>query len=119
MYDLLNETEEMLSGLVKNVCGTYETVLHRDGQVFNINWKGPWRRIQMIPTLEEMTGEKFPPADQLHTDESLVELQRICDKMNVKCEIKTASKLIDAMVGDLIEPTIKDAPAFIIGHPQM
>lgn len=72
----------------------------------------------MIPTLEEKTGEKFPPPDQLHTDESSAFLERVLEKMNIQCEIKTAAKMIDALVGDLIEPEIS-SPAFIIGHPQV
>ena len=118
MYDLLEMTEEMLNGLVKDVIGSYETVLHRDDKVYEINWSRPWKRIQMIPTLEKETGEKFPPADQLHTDEAAAFLERVLEKMEIKCEVKTAAKMIDALVGELIEPHIC-SPAFIVGHPQV
>jgi lysyl-tRNA synthetase class 2 len=119
MYDLLDVTEEMLSGLVKSVTGSYNTTLHRDGKEYNINWERPWKRYQMIPTLEEITGEKFPPPDQLHTEESTVFLQKLIKKMNVPCAIITPTKMIDALVGELIEPLIHDAPGFIVGHPQV
>ncbi|KAJ4383296.1 hypothetical protein N0V86_001341 [Didymella sp. IMI 355093] len=36
----------------------------------------------MIPALEEATGEKFPPADTLHTDEANEFLQKVLKKMN-------------------------------------
>lgn len=119
MYDLLDVTEEMLSGLVKSVTGSYTTILHRDGKEYNINWERPWKRYPMIPCLEEATGEKFPPADQLHTEESSIFLQNLCKKMKVPCAILTPTKMIDALVGELIEPMIDTAPGFIIGHPQV
>jgi len=119
MYDLLDVTEELLSGLVKEVTGSYTTVLQREGKTYTVNWERPWKRIPMIKTLEEKTGEKFPPATELHTEESLVFLHRVLKKMNVPCHTPTASKMIDALVGELIEPTIDSAPAFIVGHPQV
>jgi len=116
---LLDVTEELLSGLVKEVTGSYTTVLQREGKTYTVNWERPWKRIPMIKTLEEKTGEKFPPATELHTEESLVFLHRVLKKMNVPCHTPTASKMIDALVGELIEPTIDSAPAFIVGHPQV
>ena len=119
MYDLLDVTEELLSGLVKDITGSYTTVLHRDSKAYNINWERPWKRIPMIPTLEEATGEKFPPPTELDTEESLTFLRRVLEKMKIPCHTPTASKMIDALVGELIEPTIDSAPAFIVGHPQV
>ena len=55
----------------------------------------------MIPALEAAAGEKFPPADQLHTAESNKFLRRICEKLNVQCsEPKTNARLIDKLVGE-------------------
>ena len=119
MHDLLDVTEELLSGLVKEITGSYKTVLHRDGKTYNINWERPWKRIPMIPTLEQAIGEKFPPPTQFHTEESINFLHRVLKKMNIQCHTPTASKMIDALVGELIEPHIDTAPAFIIGHPQV
>lgn len=59
MYDLLDVTEELLSGLVKEVTGSYTTVLQREGKTYTVNWERPWKRIPMIKTLEEKTGESF------------------------------------------------------------
>jgi lysyl-tRNA synthetase class 2 len=119
MYDLLDLTEELLSGLVKDITGSYETVLDRDGKTYKVNWQPPWERIPLIPTLEKETGEEFPPADQLHTDEAFTFLERLLKKLKIRCETRTAPKMIDALVGELIEPRIASAPAFIVGHPQM
>ena len=67
----MDMTEDLVSGLVKSVKGSYKTTYHTvDGQEYNVNWEKPWRRVEMIPALEEACGEKFPPANTLHTDEA-------------------------------------------------
>ncbi|KAJ5495803.1 Lysine--tRNA ligase cla4 [Penicillium diatomitis] len=84
--DVMDLTEELVSGLVKHVTGGYETKFTtQSGEEYNINWKAPWRRIEMIPGLEEATGETFPPADQLHTAETGEFLKGVLKKMNVEC----------------------------------
>lgn len=61
-------TEELVGGIVKYITGGYKTKFQtQSGEVYEVNWEGPWKRYDMIPTLEEATGEKFPPADQLHS----------------------------------------------------
>ncbi|KAJ5136582.1 hypothetical protein N7448_005136 [Penicillium atrosanguineum] len=105
MYDLMDLTEDLVSNLVKHVTGGYETTFHtQTGEAHTINWKGPWRRVEMIPALEEATGEKFPPGTELHTDETNEFLKKILKKMN--------------LVGEFIENTCQN-PTFIMGHPQM
>jgi lysyl-tRNA synthetase class 2 len=119
--DLMDLTEDLITGLVQKIKGGLKTTLHREdnGTKYDIDWSRPWRRVPMIPTLEEMTGEKFPPADQLHTDETGKFLERVLAKMNLECsEPRTNSRMIDKLVGDLIEPTCIN-PTFIVGHPQV
>src|SRR5687767_5475661 len=71
VYDLMDMTEELVAGLVHHIHGSYKTKFHTaKGEEIEINWEAPWRRIEMIPTLEELVGEKFPPGDQLHTAET-------------------------------------------------
>ncbi|KAJ6135072.1 hypothetical protein N7512_000232 [Penicillium capsulatum] len=120
MYDLMDLTEELVSGLVKHVTGGYETTFHtQSGETYNINWKAPWRRVEMIPALEEACGEKFPPGDQLHTQETNEFLKRMLKKMNVECSPpQTNARMLDKLVGDFIEDTCIN-PTFITGHPQM
>jgi lysyl-tRNA synthetase class 2 len=120
MYDLMDLTEELVSGLVKHITGGYETKFTtQSGEVYNINWKGPWRRIEMMPALEEACGEKFPPGDQLHTPETNVFLKRMLKKMNVECSApQTNARMLDKLVGEFLEETCIN-PTFISGHPQM
>ncbi|KAJ5090002.1 lysyl-tRNA synthetase [Penicillium argentinense] len=120
MFDVMNLTEELVSGLVKHITGGYETTFHtQTGETYNVNWKAPWRRVEMIPALEEATGEKFPSGDQLHTKETNEFLQRVCKKMNVECTPPlTNARLLDTLVGEFIEETCIN-PTFITGHPEM
>ncbi|KOS43336.1 hypothetical protein ACN38_g5758 [Penicillium nordicum] len=120
VYDLMDLTEDLVSGLVKHVTGGYETVFHtQSGETYNVNWKAPWRRVEMMPALEEACGEKFPSGDQLHTQETNEFLKRILKKMNVDCSApQTNARMLDKLVGDFIENTCIN-PTFITGHPQM
>ncbi|KAE8135807.1 hypothetical protein BDV38DRAFT_122119 [Aspergillus pseudotamarii] len=120
VYDVMNLTEELVSGLVKHVTGGYETVFHtQSGEEYNVNWKAPWRRVEMIPALEEATGEKFPPGDQLHTAEAGEFLKKVLKKTGVECSPPlTNARMLDKLVGEFIEETCVN-PTFITGHPQM
>ncbi|KAF2000500.1 lysyl-tRNA synthetase [Amniculicola lignicola CBS 123094] len=120
MYDVMDMTEELVSGLVKSVKGSYVTEYHtQSGEKYEVNWEKPWRRVEMIPALEEATGEKFPPANQLHTDETNQFLQKVLKKVNVECTPPlTNSRMIDKLVGEFIEETCI-SPTFIMGHPEI
>lgn len=120
LQDVMGMTEDLVSGMVKAVTGGYETTFHtQHGETYNVNWAKPWKRIQMMPALEEATGEKFPPGDQLHTQETNDFLRRVCKKMNVECTPPlTNARMIDKLVGEFIEDKCVN-PTFIEGHPQM
>ncbi|KIM69591.1 hypothetical protein SCLCIDRAFT_1208047 [Scleroderma citrinum Foug A] len=123
MYDLMDITENMLEGMVKYLnMGSTVVKFHpegKDGKAYVMDFKTPWPRYDMITTLEEKTGVKFPPADTLHTDEANKFLRDLCQKHNVECsEPRTCSRLLDKLVGEFIEP-LCISPAFIVGHPQV
>ncbi|KAB8234884.1 hypothetical protein ETB97_006381 [Aspergillus alliaceus] len=120
VYDVMNLTEELVSGLVKHVTGGYETTFHtQSGEEYHVNWKAPWRRVEMIPALEEATGEKFPSGDQLHTAEAGEFLKKVLAKTGVECSPPlTNARMLDKLVGEFIEETCVN-PTFITGHPQM
>ncbi len=120
VYEAMNMTEELISGLVKYIRGTTTTKFHtQDGEVYEVNWAAPWKRVEMIPALEKATGEKFPPADKLHDAESNAFFKTLLKKMNVKCsEPLTNARMLDKLVGEFIEEKCI-SPTFIIEHPQM
>lgn len=103
--DLIGMTEDLVSGLVKHIHGSYKTTFHNiKGEEITINWEAPWPKIDMIPALEEACDEKFPPADELHTEATGEFLKRILKKTNVECNPPlTNARMIDALVGEFLE----------------
>lgn len=120
VYDVMNRTEDLVEGLVKHICGSLETTFHtQTGEEYKVNWAKPWKRVEMIPALEEACGEKFPPGDQMHTQETNEFLQRMLKKTGVECTPPmTNARMLDKLVGDFIEEKCIN-PTFITGHPQM
>ena len=125
MYDLMDITESMVSGLVKAVTGSYKITYHPDGKdtpggrEYQIDFSTPWKRFDMIQELEKQLGVQFPPADQLETEETRQWLSDLAAKHNVECgEPRTANRLIDKLVGEFIESQCIN-PSFIVGHPQL
>ncbi|CCF49573.1 putative lysyl-tRNA synthetase, cytosolic [Ustilago hordei] len=125
MYDLMDITESMISGLVKAVTGSYKIKYHPDGKdvqggrEYEIDFSTPWKRFDMIKELEKQMNVTFPPADQLHTEETRQWLSDLAAKHNVDCsEPRTCSRLIDKMTGEFIETQCIN-PSFIVGHPQV
>lgn len=105
VYDLMKMTEELVSGLVKHIHGTYVTTYHNSkGEELTINWEAPWRKIDMIPGLEEATGEKFPTGDVLHTPETGEFLKKVLKKTGVECNAPlTNARMLDALCGEYLE----------------
>lgn len=120
VYDLMTMTEELVSGLVKKITGgTTTKFITQHGEEYEVNWAAPWRRVEMIPALEEATGEKFPPSEELHTTETNEFLKRVLKKMKVECSPPlTNARMLDKLVGEYIEETCIN-PTFITEHPQM
>ena len=120
VYDVMKRTEDLVSGLVESIHGTTKTTFHtQTGEVYNVDWSAPWKRIEMIPALEAATGEKFPPGDQLHTSETNAFFKALLKKCNVECSPpQTNARMLDKLVGEFIEETCIN-PTFITGHPQM
>ncbi|EPS97172.1 hypothetical protein FOMPIDRAFT_1025114 [Fomitopsis schrenkii] len=124
MYDIMDLTESLVEGMVKYLTGGETTLqFHPEGKdsdkVYNLDFKRPWKRYDMIETLEEKLGVKFPPGETLHTEEANKFLRDLCAKHNVDCsEPRTNARLLDKLVGEFIEP-LCISPAFIVGHPQV
>ncbi|KAF4564882.1 lysyl-tRNA synthetase [Pleurotus pulmonarius] len=127
MEDLMEITEAMIEGLVKTITGgSTKIAYHPDGdkgkegaRVLELEFKRPWKRYDMIGTLEEKLGVTFPPGQELHTETTNAWLRELCTKHNVDCsEPRTNARMLDKLVGEFIEPLCV-SPAFIVGHPQV
>jgi lysyl-tRNA synthetase class 2 len=118
MYDIMDLTEALVEGLVKHLTGGRITLqFHPDGREkereYELEFKRPWKRHDMIETLEEKLGVEFLPSSELQTDETKVFLRDLCKKHNVDCsEPRTNARLLDKLVGEFIEP-LCISPAFI------
>jgi len=119
-FDLMKLTEDMISGMVKKICGSTKIKYSpSEGVEWELDFATPWRRVEMIPYLEQQTNSNFPPGDQLHTQETNVFLKDICRRFQVDCTPpQTNARLLDKLVGHFIEDECIN-PTFIVGHPQM
>jgi lysyl-tRNA synthetase class 2 len=117
-------TEELVAGLVKHLTGGYKTKFtNQHGETYDVNWEAPWRRIEMLPELERICEEKFPPYDEMHTDATNEFLKKVLKKMNVECPPPlTNARMLDRLVGEFIEeqcinPTFVSLPTqYLILH---
>lgn len=120
VYDIMDMTEDLVARLVEKITGGLTTsYTTQAGEVYQVNWQKPWKRIEMIPALEEACGEKFPAGDTLHSQETNDFFKRILKKMKVECSPPlTNARMLDKLVGEFIEEKCIN-PTFITGHPQM
>lgn len=85
MYDIMDLTESLVEGMVKYLTGGTKLVYQPEGKdsekKYELEFKRPWKRYDMIETLEEKLGVKFPPGETLHTDEANKFLRDLCQKV--------------------------------------
>ncbi|XP_030567997.1 lysine--tRNA ligase isoform X1 [Drosophila novamexicana] len=121
-YDLIEITEQMISGMVKAIHGSYKIKYHPDGPdgvEQELDFTPPFKRVSMIKTLEEKLQVKFPSADTFNSPETNAFLSQLCIKHQVECPApRTTARLLDKLVGDFIEETCIN-PTFICEHPQI
>jgi len=129
MYDLMDLTESMVEGMVKYLTGGKTTVEYypegkeaEEGKTpkkWTLDFQRPWKRYDMIGTLEEKLNVQFPSGETLHTEEANKFLRELCEQHGVTCnEPRTNARLLDKLVGEYIEP-LCISPSFIVGHPKV
>lgn len=121
VYDLMDMTELLFSEMVKEITGGYKLTYHPDGpegKELTLDFSRPWKRVHMIEELEKVYNVKFPPGDQLHTEETGKFLKQILIDNKLDCPPPlTNARMLDKLVGELEDASIN--PTFIFGHPQM
>jgi lysyl-tRNA synthetase class 2 len=121
VYDLMDMTELLFSEMVKEITGDYKVTYHPDGpegEALTLDFTRPWKRVNMIEELEKEFNVKFPPGDQLHTEETGKFLKQILIDNKLDCAPPlTNARMLDKLVGNLEDAAIN--PTFIFGHPQM
>ncbi|KAL8470734.1 hypothetical protein ACS0TY_033338 [Phlomoides rotata] len=139
--DVMQLTEDMLSGMVKELTGGYIIKYHANGldkDPIEIDFTPPFRyvilclfdngmqdvtfffifrRIDMIDELEKMANLNIPK--DLSSDEANKYLADACLKFDIKCPPpQTTTRLLDKLVGHFLEETCTN-PAFIMNHPEI
>lgn len=111
-------TEDMISGLVRQVTGSYVIQYAADegGEPMTIDFSPPWRRVSMMSGLEEAMNEKFPSLD---SPDAHAYFDNLCVKHGVDCGApRTLARLIDKLVGHFLESQFVN-PTFITDHPEL
>ncbi len=73
--DLMKLTEDMVSGMVLKLTGSYKIKYHPNGieekdNIIEIDFTPPFKRIPLMSGLEEVLGVKLPDPTELHTEEA-------------------------------------------------
>jgi len=121
--DLMEMTENMLSSMVKKICGDYKIQYHpgddpqNPDKVYEIDFTPPFKRIPMMKGLEEALGVKMPDNESLYTEEAREFFDKLCVEKNVECSApRSTARLIDKLVGEFLESQCI-SPGFIIDTP--
>jgi len=118
--DIMDLTETMISGMVKDILGSYKVQYHANGHdnpPIEIDFTPPFKRISMIEGLETMGNCKIPK--DLFSDETRLYLINLCREKGVVCNPPhTTARLLDKLVGEFIEPKCIH-PTFITNHPEV
>ena len=80
----MDMTETMISGMVKEITGSYVIPYTADEEAepIMIDFSPPWKRISMMEGLEQELGVKIPPLEDPGTSKFLEDL---CKRHNVEC----------------------------------
>ncbi|KAL6204497.1 hypothetical protein ACLB2K_021764 [Fragaria x ananassa] len=118
---MMELTEEMLSGMVKELTGGYKIMYHSNGldqDPIEIDFTPPFRRIDMIEELNNLANLNINPED-LFSEEANNELKIACSMYGIQCPPpETTTRLLDKLVGHFLEEQCVN-PTFIINHPEI
>ncbi|CAL5227144.1 g10056 [Coccomyxa viridis] len=125
-YDVMDMTEELVSGLVKAVKGSYQIKYHANGPAeppVDIDFTPPWPRISFMSGLREalelQSDSQWPSNEALHTEEARQYFLRLCETKRVECPPpQSTARLLDKLVGEYLESRCLN-PAFLIDQPQI
>jgi lysyl-tRNA synthetase class 2 len=121
--DLMEVTEKMVSGMVKELTGSYQLTYHANGKdqpPIIIDCTPPFKRISMMDGLKEAVGMEIPGgATNLSSPEANEYLVVLCAKLGVVCSPPlTTARLLDKLVEKYLESQLVN-PGFICDHPEI
>merc|ERR1712194_847515 len=126
----MKRTEELVAAIVKELHGSYKCKYVPAGcdEAVELDFSPPWKRYNMVETVEEKTGVKIPRAglgaENEETRLVLEQLVQAVEKENgdgkpVCEEPRTSARLMDALCGHYVEDSISTKPGFVTEHPQI
>ncbi|CAH8562171.1 unnamed protein product [Schistosoma turkestanicum] len=119
--DLMTITEDLISGLVKHLFGSYMIKYHPDGESDEIivDCTPPFKRINFYDDLAVKLNTKLPPPETFDTEETRQFFLKIAAQHGVDCpEPKTTARLLDKLAGEFLEPLCVN-PTFLTCHPSI
>ena len=116
--DLMTMTEDLISGMVKDISGSYVLTIEKEaGSPIAIDFTPPFRRISMVSAIEECTNTKIPLGEPV---ECIATLERLVTQYGLECSApRSLARLLDKLVAHFIEdnPENWTRPFFICDHP--
>lgn len=116
--DLMDMTEEMLSGMVKDITGGYKIKYSPKpgAPEIEVDFTPPFKRISMIEGLNEAMNTTLPALDD---PDIIPKLQAKLEIHELECAPPhTVARLLDTFVGEFLEDNIVH-PTFITEHPEI
>merc|ERR1719149_120614 len=94
--DLMNMAEELISGMVYAIHGTYKIKYQKaEGDEVELDWTPPWPRYPLCETVEERGGLKIPRSfDQKTTDYLEAEMTKLEKKLQAAGELKPGEPIV-------------------------
>jgi len=129
--DLMAMTEELVSGMVKEIHGSYQCQwTSKEGKEYTLDFTPPWPRYPLVETIEKKTGASIPRDFGEKAKAALEELTVKVEKSKewieaegegkLLCEPpRTIARLLDNLGGYYVEDHIQTRPGFITEHPQI
>ncbi|KAL0216634.1 hypothetical protein P9112_008818 [Eukaryota sp. TZLM1-RC] len=119
--DVMKMAEDMISGLVHHIHGTYKIKYHPDGdftkEPLELDFTPPFRRVSLIDGIEEGLGRSLPPLDSPDIRDRLDEL---CKEVGVECAPpRTFGRLLDKLGEHFVESKCINYPTFVIDTPEV
>lgn len=119
--DLMDMTEELLSGMVEEVNGSTRITYNpkkREQSVdpADIDFARPFKRFHILQELSRVLGTELT-GENIETEEIMEVMLKACEANSITVdEPKTTSRVLDKLVGHFIEPLCIN-PTFITGYP--